>query len=321
MDDNNKIITVEDKNLTYVRLTQQGSYLIDNEVVTIKDWHEKKEVYVKNPDDIRKINTYDMLTHYQRGEQVLSLDDYEILKKDLLKNAKYDDEDGSIYFEDLDDEYAWKKFKRDWKEIEKTTQVISDPIKIEKINVRYDSGNEFIKNRFFNGMKKDISLYEYNREGAIWQIIKDTFNSIGFEYQEEVSYKGTEGKRIWSGRNPEYVVAFGTYLWGNSNKLYLQNSVGTLDDMLEKYEDDKARIKSDIMKKYNSLYRDNSNFDFDSLLSSLNRARTNMFGLKIHKTNKNNINDYNTAMQSINYSIKIINEFLTKDNNQEVING
>jgi hypothetical protein len=312
MDDNNKIITVEDKNLTYVRLTEQGSYLVDDELITIKGWNENKEVYVKNIDDIRMINTYDLISHYQRGEQVLSLDDYDILKKKLLKNAKYDNEDGSIYFENLEVEYEWKKFKRDWKEIKKTTQVISDPIQVEKISIRYDSGNEFITNRFFNGMKKDISLYEYNREGAIWTIINDTFESIGFKYQNGLEYRGTEGKKLWSGNNPEYVVAFGTFLWGNRNKLYLQNSVGTLNDMLEKYEQDKRRIKNDIMVKYNSYYRDNSNFDFDSLLSSLNRAKLNLNGLKINKSGKN-IEEYNTTMQSINYSIKIINEFLIQE--------
>lgn len=313
MDDNNKIITVEDKNLTYVRLTKQGSYLIDGEVVTVANWHDIKEVYVKNVDDIRMVSTYDILTHYQKGEEIMSIDEHSLKLKKLLENSKYDEDDDVIYFDDLDLEYAYKKFIRDWKEIKKSTQIISDPIQVEKISIRYDSGNKHIKNRFFNGMTKDISLYEYDRESAIKELIAKTFESIGFKFQEEVSYKGTEGKKIWSGRDIEYTVAFGTYLWGNSNKLYLRNSVGTLNDMLEKYEQDKRRIRNDIMTKYNSQYRDNSNFDFDSLLSSLNRARSNMFGLKIHKSNKNNINDYNASMQSINYSIKLIEDFLTNE--------
>jgi hypothetical protein len=310
--DKNQVITIEDKGLTYVRLTHAGSYLIDGELFEKDSPYGVKEIRCKNPDDIRMVDIKLIITHYEKADgDNLSINSYEIRKNELHSKGWYDEEDG-WQFKNLDDEYDYKKFILNWKPIQKTIQTISEPIKLEKINIKYNTGNPYITNRFLNGTNDNLDLYEYNRKAALWSIIRVIFESIGFEYQKDVGYKGTEGKKIWSGDDPEYVVAFGLYVFGNRNQLCLRNSIGTLDDMLEKYEVDKRRIKSDIMKHYNSLYKDNSNFDFSSLLHSLERARSKMFSLKIHKT-QSNIGEYGNAMQSINHSIKMVSDFLTKD--------
>jgi len=311
MGDKNKVITIEDKNITWVRLTEYGKYLIDGELIECEGHYREKDVAVKDPDNIRIVKHHHITLYYQRGEKTISIDDYEKLKK-LMEDPSYYDEDEGRIFDNIDDEYKYKKFIRDWKPIQKVVETISDPIKLEKINIKYDSGNPFIENKFFSGYTKDMCLYAYNRNKAILHLIKETFDEIGFKYQKDVSYKGTEDEKLWSGEKIEYIVAFGTYLFGDRNKVNISDSVGTLEDMLQAYEMDKIRIRHDILTKYNTRYNQQlDRFPMDELLSNIKAACNYSLWLDV-KNNKKSIENYNYLRNRLTAALRLIENFYSK---------
>lgn len=82
---------------------------------------------------------------------------------DLLGDAG-PDEDGDIDYQDLDQEFAHKKFLATWKPIYGESEVVHEPVEFEVVEVRRDSGDSDIVS-LWNApdvVDKNRSLYQVN---------------------------------------------------------------------------------------------------------------------------------------------------------------
>ena len=303
-----KMVDIKDIGVKYVMLSS-GKYLVGDKVITVSGFYEKK-VQVKDGIDIRKITETKIITKYVKDEEEMSFEEYNNIEAKLLKDRWWD-EDDYIHWDNLESEYEYKKLTTYWQPVYKTIQEFSEPLKVEEVTeLKYDTGNKFIKNIFLNGENtEDISLYTYNLPEARISIVSEIFKSLGFEYEDNISYMRTEGKKIWSNSTHSvirYVVAFGGYIFGDSwgNKYTPR---GTLEDMQKKYEDDYNKIKKIIMTHYNKTFGkiDKDKFDFVGLIDNLNSLR-------------NTVRDIDSKVKTQGYQTKAINKL---DRMIQEING
>lgn len=274
-----KAVNVEDLDVKYV-LLESGKYLIDGEVVDVEyRYGNKSKVAVKNVDDIRIVKNIEINSHYENSDgEKISVENYKMRLEQLLKNAISDDDYGYYFSEEfLDDEYKYKKFKRDWNLIKKSIQQISDPIKVSVVTTKYETGNKYITNLLQHD-KSDFNkiLCQYNQPSAAIDILHEYMKSIGFQYVEDRNRYVID--KEWTNSTHSgitYAQAFGVYLFGSKTRWYRTKvMVGTLEDCLKWYEADKNEIEGAVKKKHMEKFGkiDETNFDFDSLLSKLKSA-------------------------------------------------
>lgn len=159
-------------------------------------------------------------------------------------------------WETLDDEFTYGKFINSCKAIEKEIETISDPISVPLENIKYEIDNKFLSYNFFTE-KKFPELVTYNRKEAVKDIIINCFNkklkmSSG---DGSVDYHKTKNKKIWSfnGRI-RYITAFGTYIFNTDRWDRICNKVGTYDDMIKEYENDKKELETFIIREYKKTF-------------------------------------------------------------------
>lgn len=301
-------VNIEDLNKTYVNL-DSGTYLIDGEVVSVGRY-DKEKIAVENLDDIRMVENKSIKSHYENGEgDKLSMNDYIEKKNELTKNAVWDEYDG-YYFpsEFLDDEYEYKKFIRDWTLINRPVQQLSDPIKVEVVKTKYETGNKYIRNL----LKHDKSdskkvLCTYDRAAAFKGILTDYMTSIGFTFVGDKSrYKIDSEWTNSTHSNIEYAKAFGEFLFGsNSGRGNVPNKSGTLEDCLKWFDQDKKSIEGTVHRKYMNKfgYIDEGKFDFDKLLTKLKSAKSSISNVD---PKVKTMQDYNNAVRQVRELIEMV---------------
>lgn len=306
-------IDISDKNIKYV-LLDSGMYLIDDEVVVVDGgYYNKKAVSVKNFNNIRIVSQNTYIEKYTDGINFKTVEEYQVDRDNLLKTRKYIDDD-EYKWETLEDEYVYKKFMQVWQPLKKTVQEVSEPIIVGVKATKYETGNKYIESCFLNGSDKDLNLFIYDRPRALLDTVAECFTELGMVYDEGKSYGATEGKKIWSNSTHScirYVVAFGTYIFGN--EWDIRNlPKGTLEDMISKYESDKKTLRSIIIGKYNKHFGkiNQGIFDFDELLKKLNTA-SNLFN-KVDSKQKT-CNEYRSGLNNLREAIKLINDSYSVD--------
>lgn len=303
-----KMVDIKDIGVKYVLLSS-GKYLVGDEVIHVDGYYDKK-VQIKEDVDVRKITEISVVVKYIKGEEEMSIDDYESLKRELLKNRTYNDYDETYEWKDLESEFEYKKLTTYWKPVYRTVQEFSEPLKLAEVKeITYDTGNKYIKNIFFNGSSaEDIALYVYNRPEARISIVSTIFKELGFEYEKGISYVRTEGKKVWGNSDHSvirYVVAFGKYIFNDTwdNKFTPR---GTLEDLTKMYNDDYTAIKKIIMTHYNRTFGkiDEKSFDFAKLIDDLNSVKDIVYSIdsKVKTQERQNkaINKLHKMIEDIN---------------------
>lgn len=269
-----KGIAIDDKDITFVKLSS-GTYLVDGEIVKCDNYLTNR-VQCKNPNDIRIVTFHKDLVEYHCGDTKMTVAEYNDwlykLKAECVK-TEYDD---YTEYNNLEDEFKYRKFVDEWKPVYVTNQYISDPIKVEIEHIQYDTGSKYIRSTFLNGTDNDETLYSYYQAEAWLDFVKECFDELGMEFERGLSYNQTANKKVWS--NPdhgciEFVVAFGTYILSDrfKNPRVIK---GTLQDVKERLENDKKAIRSIIISGYKKHFGDidAGRFDFDTLSKKLNNA-------------------------------------------------
>ena len=273
-----KMVDIKDIGVKYVILSG-GKYLVGDRVIKIDNWREQQKVQIQEGDEVREITETKVIVKYVKGEEEMTIDEYKNIENEILQHRHWNEYDEPEW-DNLEDEFEYKKLITYWNPIYRTVQEFSDPLKVEEVTeLKYNTDNKFIKNIFLNGENtKDISLYTYNLPEARKYIVSEIFKNLGFKYEDNISYMRTEGKKIWSNSTHSvirYVVAFGRYIFDDSwGDKYTPR--GTLEDMQKKYKDDYNEIKKIIMSHYNKTFGkiDKDEFDFVGLIDNLNSLRS-----------------------------------------------
>ena len=299
-----KVIDFEDKGIKFV-LLEKGKYLIDGEVVTVNSYKEE-QVGVKDENNIRKISETKVTSHYINIEDntKISKFEYEERKSELLKHRRSDEYESYIW-DSLESEFNYRKFLQTWGRVDKYIQTTSDPILVEKVPVKYDTGNKFIKSAYLNGEDApDSDLYIYSRKKAQLHIARECFDELGMTYEEDCGYEYTKKRKVWSGGNEysgiRFVQAFGTFIFGKEYE-HTTNPKGTCEDMLTIYEKDRNSIRKIIKNEYITHFGnvDENKVDFKILLKDLYSLRGSINSIESKKSTWSNQNTANRKVNEI----------------------
>lgn len=301
-----KITNIKDLNRKILYL-DKGEYLINGNRYSFSDYYNNK-IEVEDLKELRKINITTVTTGYydELNQKEISVKEYESIKEKLLSKS-YKDDDGNIYFDDLDDEYNYKKFVKNHKAIYKTIENVSDNMELAEETVIYKTKNKYIESCYFNEKESEPLLYKYDREKAYLDIVKNKFNQLGFEFVGDCNYSQTKDKKIWGNSKHScirYVTAFGTYIFNDRFNIYGPTR-GTLEDMLETYEKDKELIEGIIMRKYNENFATLNKDKLNQLPGLVNELQ-----YRLNKINpkKDSFSDYRFCNEKMTQIQKLISD-------------
>ena len=159
-----------DKGVYYIEL-QNSTYEIDGKRVQI-DWNDNKVIVDldKSP-KIYKIDTRYKVEHFSNSKgEILTVEDYN-KKHSELDKAEEDE------FDNIDDEYAFKKFIQEWKAIKSSFEVKTLVEYTIKYNV-YNLPKYIEPMRKLNGDLKN-TIYVYNQAKHILELTEKALLEIG----------------------------------------------------------------------------------------------------------------------------------------------
>lgn len=252
-------LKIEETGKYLVKLIK-GTYKIDGKITTITS---DQEVQVDSLDNIFKMGTKSAVTHYvniDTGE--LSVDKYNEELQKLAAKGKYDEDTYSQQFVDLDDEYAYKKFKRNWNAVTKLIYISESEILFEEQSVQLSTGNQFISSVYaVSGQLSDV--YIYNKSAAQHSTFLRVVKELGLENSENIG-------KTWSNATHSgirYAKIGSKYIFNNS---YGEKNVlrGGLEFTTKMCESDILDIETKVKAQYNLLFG-NSSYDAQDVLTGI----------------------------------------------------
>lgn len=241
---------------TKVVLLPRGTFQLGSgKYVDNENSYNKLETVVESFEGIRKVSLKNVISHYESpdGSDRMMVSMFGEQEADLLSKRRNYDE--GYEWDSLEDEFAYKAFKRDWIPVYREIITYSDAIPVEiKGEGVLETGNKFIKSAFSRGDKiENIGVYEYHQASAWHQIVRDKMESLGLTY---VLGDAREGMKEWSNSNHsvlEYLRMGGSYVW---NRQYSSSHIhkGTLEKLQAMYEKDKSTMEKLLDQKYYQLF-------------------------------------------------------------------
>jgi len=112
---------------------------------------------------IEKIYKHNKLTHWMNGDVEVSIEDYNSMADQLRSYGTWDDDDCEYKFEDIDDEYAYKKFIRVHTAATKLVTSYT-PEELNVVHGMIDTGSEYIVPLFsVDSNKADLVQFFRNK--------------------------------------------------------------------------------------------------------------------------------------------------------------
>lgn len=199
-----------DKELYYFELPY-GEWIVNNKKYTVSNYQPDKLNSLLEP-EIFKVNKSTKIKYYENVSEPnihkLGFDAYQYDLSVLKSKGKlYDDEGDELYFDKLEDEFAYKKFVRDWKPV--CEEVISkEKVDVEIRHAMLDTGNEFIKPLFCVDSTKP-ELVQVMFAAYQMKVVKDWCNKHVPDAYEipnhgHLEYAKISGQYVFTGTKTEF---------------------------------------------------------------------------------------------------------------------
>ena len=172
-----KIINIKDKN-TKILVLDRGEYIINGKRYSFPNYYNRIEI--QELKELKKVNITQIVVEYydEINQKKITVNEYAKRKREL-EDKRLENDYGELEFEDLDDEYSYKKFIQYCKPIYKTIETLSDNLQpAEEAEIIYDTKNKYIKCRYFTEKEKEPFLYYYDREQALKDIVKNKMQKL-----------------------------------------------------------------------------------------------------------------------------------------------
>lgn len=176
--------------LKATHLVNEGSYLVH------RSHHSGLEVdgipvtantfVVSDPTTILSVRVFQpAVTHYENETgSTLSVESYMEQKSDLASKGTPEKGYSSCYiFENLDDEFAYKRFLKTWKPVFGESRTEKDPVKLEVVEVRTNSGDPDIQSMWNSPQcATKAHLYTLDRNAISLRDFKACCEAHGLDY-------------------------------------------------------------------------------------------------------------------------------------------
>lgn len=198
-----------DKELYYFELPY-GEWIVNNKKYTVSNYQPDKLNSLLEP-EIFKVNKSTKIKYYENVSEPnmhkIAVDAYSQSLSALIGFAIWSESDEEYRFEKLEDEFAYKKFLRDWKPVYE--EVISkEKVDIEIRHAMLDTGNEFIKPLFCVDSTKP-ELVQVMFAAYQMKVVKDWCNKhVPDAYEipnhSHLEYAKISGQYIFTGTKTEF---------------------------------------------------------------------------------------------------------------------
>jgi len=198
-----------DKELYYFELPY-GEWIVNNKKYTVSNYQPDKLNSLLEP-EIFKVNKSTKIKYYENVSEPnmhkIAVDAYSQSLSALIGFAIWSESDEEYRFEKLEDEFAYKKFLRDWKPVYE--EVISkEKVDIEIRHAMLDTGNEFIKPLFCVDSTKP-ELVQVMFATYQMKVVKDWCNKhVPDAYEipnhSHLEYAKISGQYVFTGTKTEF---------------------------------------------------------------------------------------------------------------------
>lgn len=198
-----------DKELYYFELPH-GEWIVNNKKYTVSNYQPDKLNSLLEP-EIFKVNKSTKIKYYENVSEPnmhkIAVDAYSQSLSALIGFAIWSESDEEYRFEKLEDEFAYKKFLRDWKPVYE--EVISkEKVDIEIRHAMLDTGNEFIKPLFCVDSTKP-ELVQVMFAAYQMKVVKDWCNKhVPDAYEipnhSHLEYAKISGQYVFTGTKTEF---------------------------------------------------------------------------------------------------------------------
>lgn len=231
----------QDKGIYYIDNLPRGIYELNGERVDLTGYNERVILDLDQEVNLFKINNTKVIDYYIDSEgNKLSEVEYSKQKSKLTKNMS---DDYEMSFDDLDEEYAYKKFIQNWKEVYKqiTTQ---KRVTFDIKHTMYNLPKYLTHTRKLNGDLKN-TLYTYSEGLHIIDLVTKYLTDLGYN---KVSHEPRQ-KNEFKIHSPNEYIRFSKI--GTEYMTYCIKG-------LKKYEERKVAkgTYQDIISKYNWNIKD-----------------------------------------------------------------
>jgi hypothetical protein len=222
--------------LSAVHLVDEGSFLVSNprrftlEVEGMTLSHGT--FVVSDVSNILYVRTIPVKkTHYVNSEgEIKTVEEYESEVNRLSENAEKDGY-GNPEFEDLDDEYSYRKFIKEWNPIYSEPEVEKSRVSVDVVEVRVESGDPDIKSLWNSpGVARKSHLYSLHRNPLAVRTFKSLCLELGLNYHVP-EHSGVR-----------YAKVDGSYIFKENMDFKDFPFIGTLEQCVE----EKNRIKNEV---------------------------------------------------------------------------
>lgn len=198
-----------DKELYYFELPY-GEWIVNNKKYTVSNYQPDKLNSLLEP-EIFKVNKSTNIKYYENVSEPnmhkIAVDAYSQSISALIGFAIWSESDEEYRFEKLEDEFAYKKFLRDWKPVYEEV-VSKEKVDIEIRHAMLDTGNEFIKPLFCVDSTKP-ELVQVLFAAFQMKVVKDWCNKYVPDAYEipshsHLEYTKISGQYVFTGIKTEF---------------------------------------------------------------------------------------------------------------------
>jgi|688.fasta_scaffold107971_6 hypothetical protein len=177
--------------LKATHLVNEGSYLIQRSHTSASLEVDGIPVtantfVVSDPTTILSVRVFQpAVTHYENETgSTLSVESYMEQKSDLASKGTPEEGYSSCYiFENLDDEFAYKRFLKTWEPVFGESRTEKDPVKLEVVEVRTNSGDPDIQSMWNSPQcATKAHLYTLDRNAISLRDFKACCEAHGLDY-------------------------------------------------------------------------------------------------------------------------------------------
>lgn len=198
-----------DKELYYFELPY-GEWVVNGKEYTVSNWQSEKINSLLEP-EIFKANRTQHIKYYENTTEPnmhkLSIDAYEMDKATLLQKGRWCNLDEEYVFDNLEDEFAFKRFNRDWKAVYEYVDS-KELVETEIRHAMLDTGHDFIKSLFCIDSTKP-ELVQVMFAAYQMKVVKDWCNKhVPDDYEipthSHLEFAKIAGKYVFNGTKQEY---------------------------------------------------------------------------------------------------------------------
>jgi hypothetical protein len=159
-----RVVFLTDQNVYHFNLTSTGEYEINGQIINVSYGDYPNGLTSETVPEIFKIVRTVRFQNYKNVKtgEIIDIETYNRMLSDIKQLGVYDDDTDQIVFDDLDHEFTYRKFLRDWDQNDLYEKVEKNKLDINVVHGMISSGSPYII-PVYNINSANPSLFSFRR--------------------------------------------------------------------------------------------------------------------------------------------------------------